>query len=48
MSELLKINHEELREKMKPHDEALLELLRRGPIDLISEIIINYLSQHES
>lgn len=47
MAELLKKKHDELRDKMRKHDEALLELLRRGPIDLISDIITDYLSQLE-
>lgn len=47
MKEQLKKKHSELRVKMKKHDEAILELLRTGPIDLISNIIKDYLSQHE-
>ena len=48
MEEKLKKKHKELRDKMKDYDEALLELLRRGPVDLIVQIITDYLSQHES
>lgn len=47
MTDVLKKNHDELREKMKKYDEALLKLLEQGPIDLISQIIKDYLSQHE-
>lgn len=47
MKEQLKKKHDELRSKMKKHDEALLELMKRGPIDVICEIITNYLSQPE-
>ena len=47
MNEEQKKKHDELRERMREHDEVLLELLRRGPIDLISKVITDYLSQLE-
>lgn len=47
MNKKLKKKHDELRDKMRKHDEALLELIRRGPIDLIYDVITDYLSQLE-
>ena len=47
MSEQLAIKQDELREKMKKYDEALLKLIKQGPIDVISKIITDYLSSLE-
>ena len=47
MKEQLQKKHSELRAKMQKYDEALLQLLKRGPIDLISKIIKDYILQHE-
>ena len=47
MTEQLKTKRDELREKMRKHDEALLKLIPKGPVDLICKVIKDYLSQHE-
>lgn len=47
MEKQLTQKHDELRERMKKYDEALLKLLKQGPIDLIYEIITDYLSSLE-
>ena len=47
MKKQLKKKHAELRAKMKKHDEALLKLIKQGPIELISKVIKDYLSQLE-
>lgn len=47
MSEQLAIKQDELREKMKKYDEALLKLIKQGPIEVISKIITDYLSSLE-
>jgi hypothetical protein len=39
---------DELREKMRKYDEALLKLIKQGPVDLIIKTIKDYLQQHES
>ena len=62
MQELLKKKHQALRDKMRPHDEAILDirdqmrkqdeellrLLKQGHRKLITKVIKDYLSQHES
>ena len=48
MKELLKNKHAELRESMREYDEAILRLLKQGHRELISQIIKDYLLQHES
>ena len=48
MREQLTKNYEELREKMKKYDEALLELIKQGHRELIVTTIKDYLQQHES
>ena len=44
MKEKLMKKHGELREKMKKHDEAILELLKQGHRDIIMQILTDYLS----
>ena len=44
MEKQLKKQHDELRKKMEKYDKALLELLKKGPVDLIIKIISDYLS----
>ena len=39
----LRKKHDELRKKMEKYDKALLELLRKGPVDLIINIIKDYI-----
>lgn len=48
MQEQLMKKHDELRDKMRKHDEALLELLKQGHRELIKKIIKDYLQQPES
>ena len=48
MQEQLKKKHNELRDKMRKHDEELLRLLKQGHRELIKKIITDYLSQRES
>ena len=47
MREQLKKNHDELNEKFKKYDEALLGLLKQGHRELITKIIKDYLSSLE-
>ena len=39
--------HDEIIEKLKEQDKALLELIEQGHRELITQVIKNYLSQHE-
>ena len=48
MQEQLMKTHDELRDKMKKYDEAILELLKRGHRTIITQTIKDYLSQPES
>ena len=43
MEKQLTNHHDELQEKMEQYDKALLELLRKGPVDLIINIIKDYI-----
>ena len=47
MGTKLMIKHDELRDKMKKYDEALLELLKQGHRELITQTIKDYLSSLE-
>ena len=47
MKTQLKIKNNELLEKLRKHDEALLKLLEQGHRDLIVRIIKDYLSTIE-
>ena len=47
MKEQLKNQHDELRARMKKCDDALLELIKKGPVELIMKVIKDYLSQPE-
>lgn len=44
MGEQLKKVHDELCEKMRKYDEALLRLLKQGNRELITQVIKDYLS----
>ena len=43
----LKQKHDELRERMKKYDEAILRLIKQGPRDIIIQTIKDYLSSLE-
>lgn len=47
MKTQVKKKHDELLEKMKKHDEELLKLLKQGHRELITKIIITFLSSNE-
>ena len=47
MEKHLEKKHDELRERMKKYDESLLKLLKQGPIEVIAQIIKDYLSSYE-
>ena len=47
MSKQLKKTHDELRDKMREYDEAILALLKQGHRELITQVIKDYLLLHE-
>ena len=47
MKQQLKNQQDELCARMKKYDEALLELLKKSPANLIIDVIKDYLSQPE-
>ena len=47
MSELLKKNHDEVHEKMRKYDEALVQMINVRTRDTIKKILKDYLSQNE-
>ena len=48
MGKQLKKTHDELREKMRKYDEAILALIKQGHRELIINTIKDFLQQHES
>ena len=48
MGEQLKKTHEELLNRMKKYDEALVQMINVRTRDTILKILRDYLSQHES
>ena len=48
MVKQLRKNRDEIYEKLKKQDEALLRLLKQGHRELIIKTIKNFLQQHES
>jgi hypothetical protein len=47
MEKHLKQKHDELREKMRKYDEAILKLINQWHKDIIVQTITDYLSQFE-
>ena len=48
MKEQLIKNYDEIQVETRKYDEVILRLLKQGHRELISKVITDYISQHES